>query len=361
MTATGISSVKCPITKSVFKIVNDERSPMFGEFNTWIEKLLAQANSGQNVNIALDCEGFTLGSALNSLGCIQMGEIFNPSFNVRSSSKAPPIDVKGGFILLIPTSNNVKQMLTRLLNHEKTMLFTFDFTCDFSAMIDDGFDLKLRNVFDAQVGNVNTNRHIENVKVRGLKWFVEQGCSMDPYGREALNMLNYQKNFNFDLIQYVKSTDPHPFDSMISQSFLEMAAQDIYMTGLAAVLMINTGKSGITLRNSAQKVVEFYELNRKCNSPIAASLKRNVAFFNNYGIRNFQNGVNFGIRTDDEIGKLLSAYHSLRHLTVAYEILKGYTGSSLSKDKVENYFNQVKQTLQSIQPRLNQMVASAKW
>ena len=92
------TEVYCPITGSKFTIVKNECPDGINQIGAWAKDAVQRANSGKTINIAFDCEGFNLGTIPNSLGCIQLGEIFNDSFNIKTSGNPSSVDQKGGFI-----------------------------------------------------------------------------------------------------------------------------------------------------------------------------------------------------------------------------------------------------------------------
>lgn len=116
------TEVYCPITCSKFTIVKNECPDWINQFGAWVKDAVQRANSGKTINIAFDCEGFNLGTIPKSHGCIQLSEIFNDSFNIKTSGNPLRVDQKGGFIVFTPFNNETKEDLILIFNNQNIFL-----------------------------------------------------------------------------------------------------------------------------------------------------------------------------------------------------------------------------------------------
>ncbi|OHT02570.1 hypothetical protein TRFO_30230 [Tritrichomonas foetus] len=342
MDISVVRQVNCPVTNAPFFLVKNEQSPTYNEFNNWLTQLEQKLSNGKYVNLSIDCEGFMLGTTY-PLGCVQMGEIFNDTYNPTKGGRPPAVNVEKGFILFSPSSNAIKERLTRIMNNDNTTLYTFDFTHDFGSMIADGYNLTLKHVIDAQVASSESSNYIENTRIRGLKWFIDQAASMDRFGRNASRYMSIDKGLYLDKIQFLNLDSPNRFDLMLSNDFLSMAAVDVYATGLACIFALSRNANSV-IRKSAEKVREFFNWQRKCGSIMAASAKRQIAFFNQYRARDFQY-----VRTDasgpDDVKRLLEDWKSLYQIVESKKILRSSANVNLRNDVLERSFPLICQNL----------------
>lgn len=145
------TEVYCPITCSKFTIVKNECPDWINQFGAWVKDAVQRANSGKTINIAFDCEGFNLGTIPKSHGCIQLSEIFNNSFNIKTSGNPSRVDQKGGFIVFAPFNNETKEDLILIFNNQNIFLYSFDATMDLCAILDASINVNFNNIFDSQV------------------------------------------------------------------------------------------------------------------------------------------------------------------------------------------------------------------
>lgn len=353
------SEVNCPITGAKFLIVNSENPNNIDAFRNWVNDVTQRASSGRMVNIAFDCEGFNLGTTPNSLGCIQLGEIFNDSFNVKSSSNPPNVGQNGGFIVFTPFNDETKENLTKIFNNQNIIIYTFDFTMDLSAILDAGISVNYDNLFDSQViSSRNASNYLFNTKIRGLKWFVSQSRGMDPFSSKASSLLNDDKNNYFDITAFLFKDLSNPANAMIRDGFIEYAAADVYMTGLAALYCIKSHMTQNVIRATRTKVKEFNEFSHKCNSVLAPAIGREVSFFNSYRASNYSYGVQLNDRSDQDLMNLLRVFRDCRMVINASDRLKSNYFGSLSLSRANEIYNSAVAKLSSNKSRLERMLSS---
>lgn len=356
-----LSEVKCPITDAKFTLIREEIPESLQAFQNWAQNLIQKANSGKILNIAIDCEGFSLGTVEHSLGCIQIGEIFNDSFNIRKDLDPPPVGNNPGYIIIFPINTTIKQYISTILCHPYTFIYTFDFTKDFSSMMEAGIQINFNNVFDSQVSTLyNIPNHIFNTKVRGLKWFVNQAKDMDPLAVKANEKLNNEKHSYFDVIMFLSKDKKNPFHEMMSVELFEMASADIYMTGLAAVYCIKSNLTENVFIQTNQKAIEFYQFAAKCQNYLAPGIAREVSFFNYFRSRDYTDQIQLNDQTEEDLLELLKLFRETYALISASRILKGNYNGSIPYQKALEINNDVTSKLNANRSRLEEMLIKFK-
>lgn len=352
-----IKEVQCPITDAKFTLVREEIPESLTLFQSWCLDLLQRANNRKFINIAIDCEGFSLGTIEHSLGCIQIGEIFNDSYSVRSGLDPPPVGTNPGYIIISPINNTIRQYISAILCHPFTLIYTFDFTKDFSSMMEAGISINLNNVFDSQVATLyNIPNHIFNTKVRGLKWFVNQAIRMDPLAEKANEKINNEKHSYFDVIMFLSKDKENPFQEMMSEELFEMASSDIYMTGLAAVYCIKSNLTENVFIQTNQKAIEFYQFSAKCQNYLAPGIAREVSFFNYFRSRDYNQQTDLKDETEEDLLELLKVFRETYALISAARILKTNYNGIIPPEKALEINQNVSEKLNANRSRLEQML-----
>lgn len=355
--AYSLTEVKCPITEATFKLVKNDVPGNIILFNEWTNDIINRSKSGKMINIAIDCEGFNLGNTPDSLGCIQIGEIFNDSFNIRNDSHPPEVGTKRGFIILTPISEDIKINLSKILENTNVIIYTFDFTNDFAAILNEGIKINFDNVFDSQVAAMgNQPTILFNTKVRGLKWFVNESSELDPLAPRAVELLKPNKKNYFDVSSFLFKDLKNPAQEIMTKTTLEVGAADIYMTGLAAVYCIIAGNSDLVFDLTKKKVNEFHEYIRKCNSVLAPSVEKDIAFFNFYSAKNYSGHVKMNDSTEQDLLNLLTIFRDTDVLITAEKILKYNYNGKLQISKAKSINESVVQKLNANRKRLQQML-----
>lgn len=296
----SLTEVNCPITGARFRIVSKKVPTNIKLFIDWCSDVIYRANLGKKINISIDCEGYFLGSIKNSLSCIQIGEIFNDSFDVRRDIHCPNIGNKSGFIIVKPFSKKIREYLSNVLNHPNVMIYTFDFIGDFSTMIEAGINLHMKNVFDSQVATqVYNSNYIQNKSGRSLSWFVEEAESLDPLGPKAVTMKNQDKRNYFCVTSFLFKESKDPTSEVLTKELLEMGAADVYMTGLAAVYCIENDLTQKVLELTNSKVYQFMITAQYYYSYLAPSIFRHLFFIDTYSAYKYDN--NLSLKDDTEL------------------------------------------------------------
>lgn len=370
MTNIDFTEVVCPITRVTFPIVRNELPDNIELLSQWANDLVQRGNSGKNINIAIDCEGYNLGTRPNSLGLIQIGEIFNDNFSARQIAKKqknlkqiaiPNIGPKSGFLIMTPLSPEVKDSLNKVLKHKNVTIFTFDFTADFASMIEQGIEINLKNVFDSQLlHSTKPKSLITFARPQPLRWFVNQAATMDPSGRKAKQFIDHTKKNFFCLQHFFLNDSPHPAQDMVTANTLKIGITDVYFTGLAAVYCMKQGKTGLIHFLSLRKVKDFNRFITKNNGKVLAPpCIRQTAFFNLYKIKKFNNGdIDLSAETDEDLMKLATIFSETATLIDIHAILQENYQCKLPIEEANRLYSAVLPILNANISRLRQMLTT---
>ncbi|KAK8876392.1 hypothetical protein M9Y10_006596 [Tritrichomonas musculus] len=359
-----LSYVKCPITGAQFHIVRKELQENVDLFIKWTDDILKRANNGKIIHISLDCEGYLLGSTTKSLSCIQIGEIFNDTFNPYVNDIPKSVGNKPGFIIETPISAKVKECLSKILYLPCVIIYTFDFTCDFATMFEAGINIKFTNVFDSQVATqqpspyvrVEDLRFIQNTSGKSLFWFVEKARFYDQLGERAYIMKNRDKKNYFRVSAYLYKDSQNPAIDVLTKELLEMGAADVYMTGLAALYCFKNQLAKKVFNYTSAKMREFIYLINCHKSYLAPSIYRHLFFIDNYCPWKYDNKILLLDETEDNLLNLLQIFLDTYSIMSSYEILNINTISKTSFSKAEEYNHEVVKKLEKNKDRLIRMM-----
>lgn len=348
-----LSDVICPITKAHFTIVRKEIPENIEKFITWSEDILKRAESGKYINISIDCEGFCLASTRNSLSCIQIGEIFEDTFNVKTDKTPPDVGSEPGFLVLTPFTKSVKDNLSQVLNHPNVMIYTFDFLGDFATIIESGVELQMNNVFDSQLCLKSHPKSFVELKAPGLFSIVQKAKNLDPLGKKADQGKNVDKKNYFKVISYLYKDSKSPAQKVITEDMLEIGSSDVYMTGLAAVYAIKNGFSEIVLKLSQKKVDEFKKLTNSMNTVLAAPILRHLFFMKKL---KYDQYFSTAVSSEEDLMNLLENFQNLFYIINGYQILKENFECQTSFERAEEIYLQIIIALDKKKPMLNEML-----
>ena len=276
------------VTETNFKIVSTNNAEELDAFELWAQDIKARAQT-QHVTICIDCEGDNLGSKPHSLSLVQIGEVFDDSFDIRipdpEPESIPNVGNKPGFAILFPAPQKAIDALSLVLNEPNVIKCTFDFTSDFTCLLEEGVLINPKNIFDAQL-ILKAKSFLENTSAPGLKTVVKQTAEkkIDPLAQKAYEKYFYSKSTNFQLFNYQNNdkSDEERRQLQYTLEFFEMAILDVVLTGLAVKLRILQKQVDIVFKNSTAKWNEIMKINKQYNSPIAAPLIRQNLFFEKY-------------------------------------------------------------------------------
>jgi hypothetical protein len=265
---------------------------------------------GEFVPLVFDAEGIRLGCQENSLLCIQLAEIFDRSYQILGGNpRAPRIGPQPGVIVLFPASEEVTTLLSRVLGHERSTIITFDFTGDISALMEAGVKISMKQLIDCQLTYPDSRTdHITRTKVLGIaKTIAGMNRSIDPLVLPAQQQLERKLNQDFNAIWFVMAHDDLPRTVLMTESFLEYAADDLAFTALACCKIIRDGQFKQIRQRSQAKVRNFQDWIRNTGSVLGPPLIRNAAFFKQYGMERYTSEYSSADRENDLI-KILATW-----------------------------------------------------
>jgi hypothetical protein len=318
-----ITQVIEPISKRHFTVINPHDPQHMQTIQDWSRAIVERLNAGRSVTIAFDTEGMFLGEEPDSLVCLQFGEIYNDSydpFGMLNRPRCPPIAPKPGFIVRIPTSADIIREISNVFQHQRISLISFDFVCAVACLQEEGFRLNLNRLIDCQTFDSRPKggmTHLTNVKVRGLaKEITRCDMTIDPLV-SAAQYKGKKKTMHWDATFFMMIYDKAPKQSLLSESMLTYAASDIVLTGLSWSSVVQQGCAAVCIRNTAAKVREFNELQRKFGHVLAPSFVRRMAFFKFYDLETYGTFPP-NVRTAENIDAVLEQWRQSR-LTMTVE------------------------------------------
>lgn len=352
-TDSTLSEVCSTITGAKFTLVRQEIQENINNFLDWAENLLMRANSNKKINLAIDCEGYCLGSVEKSLSCIQIGEIFNDSFDIKVNKNPPEIGSLPGYIVFTPFDDAVKTKLTEVLNHPSVTIFTFDFIGDFATIIESGIPLEMNNIYDSQLSTKDKPDSYIRCKSAGLAGIVKKAKKMDPLGLKAEQMKNRDKKNYFKVSTFLLKDNPNPASQVLTKDLLEMGADDIYMTGLAAVFSIKKGFTEAVITKTKEKVEEFKKFVDSMQSVLAPPIQRHLFFMRDL---TFDQDVPLNDETEENLITLLEVFQKVFYIINGYKILKENFECQVSLERANEVYEQVVHKLDDNRSRLNEML-----
>jgi uncharacterized protein (DUF3820 family) len=252
---------------------------------TWCGSITSRLDDGKFVNLALDCEGFNLGMEDHSLICVQLGEIYDDTYDVFGwgDDACPAVDPRPGVIVSTPFTQEMKDLLTQVLNHPSITLITFDFTADIGTLLEEGVLVNLQRIVDCQMQTLKAKQGsiLADTKNKGLVFFLREGFESeleDPLFAKCGPYINQKLNLEWNAIIFTIIHDNLPKDKFMSKKLLEYAARDIPFTGLACTVMIDLNRRELVLQNTRKKINEFQEVSAIDHTPLAGAILRNCAF-----------------------------------------------------------------------------------
>jgi hypothetical protein len=253
------STVKCSITGVEHRVAHGETNK--NELDLYLNDIYKRTEN-ESVNIALDCEGYVLGLKDNSLGLIMIAECFTPNLFEVSRSEKISINLKPGFLIKTPISEDTKILLSKVLWHGNVTVITFDFTHSIAAMNEAGIKVNMRKVIDSQpsvpLSGIN---NFTFTKFQGLKAVCEKATNCVEYKAVVRSLKNKEK-VDFDYLNYVAKDAENPFDERINAKYWEYAASEIALTAVALVEKLGSIKADTIKECSSSKSKAFLWLQK---------------------------------------------------------------------------------------------------
>lgn len=344
-------------TESLFALVDPSNPDQISSFISWANDVHSRSLT-KHVNISIDCEGNNLAIQFHSLTLVQIGEIFNDDFDIQtpnlSISDTPEIGRLSGYAITFPAPQSVKDALSLILNNPKIIKFTFDFTGDFSALMEEGIRISPQNVFDAQVYSPTpTNDRpfffILSRNLPSLRKEIKKAENLDPLGPKANEVYYHSKGFDFE-ITFFKNRN-HPSHCSYTQDFLQMAVLDVFFNGLAAKHIIKLQKVQQCFQNSLIKWDQMISFIRKTNCPLGASMIRNMSFINPKIQKIVLGNRSHLIDNEKAIKKTIKGWRMLKDACLIYEAIGNYS-------RINCPLSCIQQTLEIYEDALSQVITT---
>ena len=264
------NSVICDITGVEHLVVSPDQH--VSDLIEWSKKKVEEMDSGKNICISIDCEGFNLGAIPHSLHLVQLAQcydehIFDPNVETPIS-----LNLKPGFMVLYPTKKEVTDALSAVLSHKNVRLITFDFVGDFCAMMEEGIKLNVMNTLDSKTYGCH-GTYFPN---RSLKEVCQAGDLCVEY-EKCIAAIDKKYSIPFSKLTYECRDDPNPFNRFLTKEFWDYSSHDIALTALAGISCVTKYKIEEAFEYSRKKAQKMLEDQQKYNV-LAPSIAINCSF-----------------------------------------------------------------------------------
>lgn len=219
-------------------------------FNASAMDILTRLNNGEEVRVAIDCEGFQLGYHSHSLGILQIAECFKSGFPSSNSSHVS-IEFQQGFLIKTPFSQQTTTYLSNILSHKNIKIIMFGCTCDIPAILEEGVNLNIKAIIDGQTYSID--------RPKSLKDTIGIATNCVEYNN-ALRSLATKDEINFDLFYYQNKDKPDPFSIMLTQRFWNYSGNDIGLTAIGLMGALRMTSFENLIRSSNIKTQKIYDL-----------------------------------------------------------------------------------------------------
>ncbi|EAY05315.1 hypothetical protein TVAG_337070 [Trichomonas vaginalis G3] len=270
--------VPCTITNCKHTVVYGNNN--YKKLQNWVKDALYRMDFEKKVIIALDCEGYCLGSRPNSLGLIQFAECFTSDFFEKDFVPDHiSINLKNGFLIKAPFSNGVKKLLSAVFSHPNLYIIMYDFTSDLTAITQAGIKVNKRNIVDGQAIQYfeDGTKYFGRKVTKSLKTACQCATNCVEFSK-AKFALEYKDTVPFSKHAYELQNEKDPFSKMCTNEFLRYSSDDIALTAIALVSALRFVTPGQILVNSQKKVEGYKQLVDRVNNEMGAVLKRQFSF-----------------------------------------------------------------------------------
>lgn len=331
--------VTCTITGCKHTVVYGNTN--YKKLKEWVKDALYRMDFGEKIILALDCEGFCLGSRKDSLGLIQFAECFTKDFFKNTNTVTTPVSInlKNGFLVKAPMTNGVKQLLSSVFNHKNIMFATYDFTSDITAMLESGLRINLRGIVDGQATETFDENDLTKYFSRASSTSLKVACSQANNCVEYNNAsyaINHKNSIPFSQLVYDLKNEKDPFACMCTSEFWRYSSDDIALTAIAIVSAIQVISPHQLFINSQAKVRGFKQLNQQYGDHGAV----------------FKRRLSFAPKIDDIIDSKIAAYKiwsAISYFIENYNLYVDCVDEPYSQDKLKSYLNEAEKWLQTSQ------------
>lgn len=255
--------VSCMITGVAHTVVTESQNVK--KLENYCKQTFQRLNRGEKIYFAVDCEGFALGTSLNSLGLLQFAECYHDGIPPENKS----IQLKPGFLVKTPFTPETIKGLSSIFSHRNSRLIMFACAGDVSMLMHNQIQIELSTVIDCQA--------IETWS-RSLLSTVQQANNVFEYNI-AGEVLNMKQSVCFEQIYYQHYKEKDPFSSMLTEEFWKYSANDIALTALAlaGALKLNNYNLNELVHNSSTITSDILYLIDNFGI-LAPSINRTVQF-----------------------------------------------------------------------------------
>jgi len=320
-------SVKCPITGVDHLIIHKNDDTNMEDFKFWATKLFIRMHYGEKVLLSIDCEGWKLGILKNSLGMLQVCEILDQRYIIGrdfEKNERVSINLKSGFLVHFPADPCVIDLLSGILSHSNSYLFTYDCTSDIACLQEAGIAIRTQNIFDAQLTSMDmymltctTCESILNASRMMKDRIIEASPALIMEGRKGQNRSDY-----YNALCFLYRRDPDPFSKTVNAEFYQYAASDLALTGIAA-LSIFLRKIVSTTWSQSLKKLDLIEKAQRNGNYLSPSHIRQYEF-----LKMSLKSINFKVSPKDDLKTHLKQYSIFDKLNDLQSILS----SDLTKE-----------------------------
>jgi hypothetical protein len=272
----------------------------------------------------------------NEVLCLQIGRIFAPEFDVFApipeDQKVPPIAKEQGMSILCTTREGppawkvISGILAPLFAHPRVVIATFDFTNDILILEQIGITPNFDGIIDAQLLRSPVESDLLTwTENRSLGNTILEMNIRDPMLVEAKKVVTSVKEFPWDENEALIAMRGLPVTSTVTKRFLQYAASDIALTGLALAEVLVQRKVEWVHTLTRTKVAEY----KKAQADFGLTgprLMRQAAFIR----PKFPLWISGGRLKDDGTHRVLKSWRGLLELE---DIRKGTRDELLRVEK----------------------------
>jgi hypothetical protein len=245
--------VKSSVSQGDLRVIWPEDRESVDFLKKWVGDRVKRLNRGENVTIAFDTESV----------CVQVGEIFNQNFDpIKAGKEIPPVGSSEGVIVFCFKKIGEKDCsacleLGPLFKNDRVTIATFDFTNDLEKLEKMGIAVNTSRMFDAQLVDTKPlhEKLLEMTAVPSLVKMVQRLSDADELARHAKSHLE-EKFFSFKHVHFVMSVKKLLPTAIVTQQWIEYAANDVVLTGLVFAEALRSGQGPKILELTAEKLKE---------------------------------------------------------------------------------------------------------
>ena len=323
-------SVQCKVSGVVHKII---KHPNDQEFGRWSNSILERLAANQKILLAVDCEGWGLGSNKNSLGMIQIAECFQPNFlnskiALTAKKEKISINLKPGF-LITTFSSDVVNSLTNIFCHLNTTLVMFDITSDLTAMEEVGICFRYENIVDCQCQNKIACK-INSTRCSNLKNTCQKARNCVEY-EAVVGEFAQKVSTDWGKLFYIYRDEEKPFEK-ICGTILNYASSDIALTAVSLIGALDL-ISPKTLRYFTSLKFKEYKTLKNNFGKYGAAMKRQIVF-----MTRSLNQANSKKQTPNE-KNVYRIWDSAKRVLENYDLYAKMNKKLSSKDTIQKIYN----------------------